>query len=91
MYEHLDEQQWTVYVVIHDEQVTPSGQRHLDLKPDQWDLLLQLVVMLKPLQIVTAGLSLDQNVSSSLIYPVVNELVNCLLKVIWQWSSGLRR
>ena len=81
MYERLAEQRWAVYAVIHDEQVTPSDQRHLDLKPDQWDLLLQLVVVLKPLQVATTALSLDQNVSSSLIHPVVNGLVNCHLKV----------
>ena len=66
---------------VLDEQVTPSDQRHLDLKPDQWDLLLQLVLVLKPLQIATTALNLDQNVSSSLIHPVVNGLVNCHLKV----------
>lgn len=94
MYERLAEQRWAVYAVVHDEQVTPSDQRHLDLKPDQWDLLLQLVVVLKPLQVATTALSLDQNVASLLIHPVVNGLVNCHLKVrkvIWQWSSGLRR
>ena len=29
MYERLAEQRWAVYAVIHDEQVTPSDQRHL--------------------------------------------------------------
>ena len=42
--------------MIHDEQVTPSGQRHLDLTPDQWNLLSQLVVVLKPLQVATTAL-----------------------------------
>jgi len=31
MYERIAEQQWAIYAVIHDEQVTPSDQRHLDL------------------------------------------------------------
>ena len=66
--------------VIHDEQVTPSDKRHLDLKPDQWGLLSQLVTVLKPLQVATTALCQDQNISSSLIYPVVNGLVKCHLK-----------
>ena len=77
MYERLAEQRFAVYAVIHDEKVTPSGQRHLDLTPDQWDLLSQLVVVLKPLQVATTALCKEQNISSSLIYPVVNGLVKC--------------
>ena len=60
--------------------MTPSDQRHLDLKPEQWDLLSQLLVVLNPLQVATTALSKDQNVSSSLIHPVVNGLVKCHLK-----------
>ena len=80
MYERMAEQRWAIYAVIHDEQVTPSEQRHLDLKPEQWDLLSQLLVVLKPLQVATTALSKDLNVSSSLIHPVVNGLVKCHLK-----------
>ena len=80
MYERLAEQRFAIYAVIHDEKVTPSGQRHLDLTPDQWDLLSQLVVVLKPLQVATTALCKEQNISSSLIYPVVNGLVKCHLK-----------
>jgi len=78
MYERIAEQRWAIYAVIHDEQVTPSDQRHLDLKPEQWDLLPQLVVVLKPLQVATTALSKDQK--SSLFHPVVNGLVKCHLK-----------
>ena len=75
-YERQAEQRWEVYA----EQVTPSGQRHLDLTPDQWDLLSQLVVVLKPLQVATTALCKEQNISSSLIHPVLNGLVKCHLK-----------
>ena len=60
--------------------MTPSDKRHLNLKPDQWGLLSQLVTVLKPLQVAKTVLCEDQNISSSLIYPVVNELVKCHLK-----------
>ena len=70
-----------MYAVIHDDKVTPSDKRYLDLTSDQWDLLSQLLVVLKALQVATKALSLEQNVSSSLIYPVIHGLINCHLKV----------
>ena len=80
MYERLAEQRWAIYAVIHDEQVTPSDKRYLDLTADQWDLLSQLIVVLKPLQVATTALSCEQNVSSSLVYPIIHGLINCHLK-----------
>ena len=80
MCDRLLEQRWAVYAVIHDEKVTPSNKRYLDLKPDQWDLLAQLVVVLKPLQVATTALCTDLNTSCSLIYPVVNALLTHHLK-----------
>ena len=56
MYDRLLEQRWAVYAVIHDDKVTSSDQRHLDLRSEQWDLLSQLVVVLKPLQVATTAL-----------------------------------
>ena len=47
MYEQLIEQRWAIYAVIHDENITSSDQRHLDLKPEQWELLSQLSVVLR--------------------------------------------
>ena len=41
--------------VIDDERVTTPAQRHLDLSDDQWDLLTQLLVDLKPLQVTTTA------------------------------------
>ena len=40
-----------------------------------------MLVVLKPLQMVTTALSLEQNVSSSLIYFVIHGLISCHLKV----------
>ena len=44
------------------------------------DLLSQLLVVLKALHVATKALSLERNVSSSLIYPVIHGLINCHLK-----------
>ena len=73
--ERLAEQRWTIYAVLHDELVSRPEYVSLDLKPDQWELLSQMVTALKPLQVATTALCLDQNVSVSLIYPVVNGLL----------------
>ena len=64
MYERLAEQWWAICAVIRDEQVTHSDKGCLDLKPDQWDLLSQLVTVLKPLQVATTALCQDLNISS---------------------------
>lgn len=75
MMERLAGKRWTIYAVLHDELVSCPEYISLDLKPDQWELLLQMVTTLKPLQVATTALCLDQNVSVSLIYPVVNGLL----------------
>ena len=80
MYERLSEQRWAVYAVLHDESVTTPNYAYLDLKADQWDLLSQLVLVLKPLQVATTALCKDENISSSLIHPVINGLVKHHLK-----------
>ena len=91
MYEQLAEQQWAVYAAIHDEKFTPPDKRYLDLTPEQWDLLSQLLVVLKALQVATKALSLEQNVSSPLIYPVIHGLMNCHLKVKTTVLKGLKK
>ena len=75
MYERLLEQRWAIFAVIHDDQVTPSAQQHLDLTVDQWELLHQMTKVLKPLQMATTVLCKDQNVSSSLVFPVIQGLL----------------
>ena len=62
MYEQLSEQRWAVYAVLHDESVTTLNYAHLELKADQWDLLSQLVLELKPLQVATTALCKDERI-----------------------------
>ena len=69
MYKRLTKQRWAVYALIHDEQMTSSSNRHLDLKPDQWDLLNQLLAVFKPLQVATTALSKAQNTLPSIDLP----------------------
>ena len=81
MFERLVEQHWAIYAVLHDENVTSSDHCVLDLKPEQWDLIQQLTVVLKPLQVATTALSGELKVTVSLIYPVVNGLLSNHLNV----------
>ena len=75
MYDRLDEQRWAIFAVIHDK-LTPASQQHLDLTPDQWELLHQMVNVLKPLQMTTTVMCTDRDVSASLVYPLLNGLLN---------------
>lgn len=75
MLERLLEQRWAIYGVLHDETVSKPDHKSLDLKDEQWELMSQLVVVLKPLQVATTALCEEHNVSVSLVYPVVYGLL----------------
>ena len=82
MMERLCEQRVAIYAVLHDASVTSRDDyRHLDLKDDKWELLTQMVAILKPLQVATTVFSLEQNVSCSIVYPVINSLLKNHLKI----------
>ena len=81
LHKRLAEQRVAIYTVIHDNKVTPPGQRHLDLSVDQWDLLSQLLVVLKPLQMATTALCAEKTVLVSLTCPVVDGLLKHHLKI----------
>ncbi len=65
MLERLAEQHVAIYAVIHDSAITKPQHRHLDLNDSQWELLSQLVAILKPFQIATAFVSLSVMISMS--------------------------
>ena len=57
-----------------------SDHSHLKLSGTQWDLAKQVTAVLKPLQIATTALSMEQNPSISCVYPVVHGLINLHLQ-----------
>ena len=75
MLERLLEQRWAVYGVLHDETVSKPDYKRLDLRDEQWELISQLIVVLKPLQVATTALCEEHNISVSLVYPVVHGLL----------------
>ena len=76
MLDRLAEQRVSIYATLHDTSITKPQHQCLDLKDAQWNLLSQIVVVLKPLQIATTVFSSDLNVSCSIIYPVVHGILS---------------
>lgn len=73
MLERLQEQQWALYAVLHDKQVTEDKYKSLYLKDDQWALLTQMATALKPLQVALCEAEI---VSMSSVYPIITSLIN---------------
>ena len=89
--ERLAEQRVVIYAVIHDTSFTKPEHRYLDLKDTQWELISQLVTVLKPLQLATTVFSSDSNVSCSIIYPVIDGLLTNHLTVSDDDVSAVKR
>lgn len=75
MYERLMEQRWAIHATFLDEKGTQNQYKYLVPSDAQWELMGQMVTVLKPLQIATTALCESEIVSCSLIYPVVNGLL----------------
>jgi hypothetical protein len=75
MFERLQEQQWAVYAVLYDSEVTEAKYRSYYPKEDQWALLTQMTSALKPLQVAMTAFCEADIVSVSLVYPIICSLV----------------
>ena len=78
MIERLIEQRWPITAVLSDHTVTKLGDRYLDLKSKQWEILTALKDVLHPLQVATTYFSAEYNVSVSALYPVLHGLLKSL-------------
>ena len=78
MVERLVEQRWPITAVLSDHTVTKPGDRYLDLKSEQWEILSALKEVLHPLQVATTYFSQEYNVSTSALYPVLYGLLQKL-------------
>ena len=75
MIERLIDQRWPITAVLSDISISD---RKLDLKSEQWELLVALKSLLHPLQVATTYFSKEFNVSSSALYPVLHGLLKSL-------------
>lgn len=82
MLELLHEQRIPEQTILEDETVTKSTARKaLSMRASQWELIQQLLPVLRPLPKATTIMCGEMHVRLSFIYPVILNLVNGVLKV----------
>ena len=74
MVERLIEQRWAISKVLSNNRITKTQDRKLDLNSEQWGILEELVVVLKPFKEATEIISGELYVTYSQIYPTVAKL-----------------
>ncbi|XP_053268172.1 tRNA (cytosine(38)-C(5))-methyltransferase isoform X1 [Pleuronectes platessa] len=75
MVSRLIEQRWPVTATLSDISVTQKGKRYLDLKPEQWILLEELLKALKPFECATVFMTAEKYTTISAIPPLVKGLL----------------
>lgn len=70
----LLEQRWPVTAALSDPTVTSRVKHHLDLKPDQWALMEELIQVLAPFESATVFLSGQQYVTLSALPQLIHNL-----------------
>lgn len=77
MFERLVELRWPVCAVLSDRNVVkPADAKTLELKDENWQLMSDLLPVLKPLKIATCVLSAEKEPTSSKVYPMLSGLVD---------------
>lgn len=74
MLSRLLEQRWPVTAALSDPTVTSRGKHHLDLKPEQWEIIEELNQVLAPFESATVFLSGQQYVTLSALPQLVHNL-----------------
>ncbi|XP_053324528.1 E3 SUMO-protein ligase ZBED1-like [Spea bombifrons] len=74
MVDSLIEQRWLVTATLSDPSVNQKG-KHLELKPEQWNLLEELSTALKPFECATVFMSCQEYVTVSSIPALVKGLL----------------
>ncbi|XP_063743762.1 E3 SUMO-protein ligase ZBED1-like [Eleginops maclovinus] len=88
MFERLLEQRWAVCAVLSDRTVTKlPDARTLELADDSWTVMGELMPVLHSLKCATTALCGESNVSLSMIYPVVANLLSKHLKEVPEESN----
>ena len=82
MLERLYEQRLPVQAVLEDEAVTkPAVRKALTVKASQWEVIRQLLPVLRPLAKATTIMCGEMHVGLSFILPVIHNLVDGMLQV----------
>jgi zinc finger BED domain-containing protein 1 (E3 SUMO-protein ligase ZBED1) len=79
MCERALEQRWPMSKVLSDPIVTPNrDHRNLDLQNHHWEVMAQLVKVLKPLEVATTLFCYEEQVCLSAVLPIIFRLVDVL-------------
>jgi zinc finger BED domain-containing protein 1 (E3 SUMO-protein ligase ZBED1) len=79
MIERASEQRWAIAKVLGNSEITPKRQhRSLDLNQEQWELIQELVGILKPFEAATTLFCTEQQVSISCVYAVIVRMKSTL-------------
>lgn len=72
MFERLSQLRWPVVAVLSDRNVVKlNDAKALDMKDEYWQLLTELLPVLKALQIVTSVMSAESQPSASCVFPML--------------------
>jgi len=76
MFNRLVDLRWPVCAVLSDRTVVKlTDAKTLELRDEQWQLMSDLLPVLKPLQIATSVMSAEHKPTSSVLYPMMMGLV----------------
>lgn len=85
MLSRLLEQRWPVSAVLSDPTVNPRGKHHyLDLKPEKWLMIEELIQILEPFEGATVFLSGEQYVTLSALPQLVQTLKKSTLSLSYE-------
>ena len=80
-YEMLDrllKLRWPITAVLSDNEVMKVSDRYLDLRTEQWKLAEDLVPILELFSIATTFFSYEENVSLSVVFPILHGILDQL-------------
>ena len=82
MFARLLDLRWPVVACLSDRTITKlSDAKTLDMKEEHWELMSELLPLLKKLQMCTALFSVEKAPSAATVYPTLWKLVNTTLSV----------
>nr|XP_014354555.1 PREDICTED: zinc finger BED domain-containing protein 1-like [Latimeria chalumnae] len=88
MFERLQEQRWSIAAVLSDRSFTKLAEaRTLELTDDNWQIIEELLPVLRSLKCATTALHGESEVSISMVYPVTATLLSKHLKPVPEESN----
>uniref|UniRef100_H3AF17 HAT C-terminal dimerisation domain-containing protein n=1 Tax=Latimeria chalumnae TaxID=7897 RepID=H3AF17_LATCH len=88
MFERLQEQRWAIAAVLSDRSFTKLAEaRTLELTDDNWQIIEELLPVLRSLKCATTALCGKSEVLISMVYPITTTLLSKHLKLVPKESN----